>query len=484
MPDSRWAAALFACAFLSRLMAYLGCAIFGTDGCHYLLMADWMREGRFHDALQVAYHPLYPLLIAAGRSLGGTSEQVAGHLSILLGSAALVPLFLSVRGVFGRPAAVLTSLLYAFSPYLTELQSEVMTEGTYFFFFFSSMWLTGRLMEAPSPARSIVLGAAAASAFLTRPEGLLPVVLSILWPLAALGRVRKDVARRLAGVALTVATITLLLSPYLLWVKAERGHWALSVRPSAMAAEKGVGLADEPSDRSEEMQLPLLRIYLNGMYRASLYGVLIPFYLIGFASLKEVGLGRAAWYLSFPLGHLGGMLAALRTATFMSERYLLSGMALLAAVAAWGMVIAMRASARRWPESRLRPVLCCTGILLLAIVPATRCLKVRRQECRSYPLAAQAILATGARPRAMTGVEQVAYYCGSRSYYTPRDRKGLVERQRQQPMDYFVYSDKDLRGRPEYVAMLRSLEWLDPAVVVSGPPGSWKVYIHRARQVP
>src|SRR5579872_1201012 len=103
MSDTRWAALLFAAAFLSRVVAALGTAMFGTDGCHYLLMADWMREGRFHDALLIAYHPLYPLLIAATRSLCASTEQAGNVVSILLGSAATLPLFHCAKTAFGRP---------------------------------------------------------------------------------------------------------------------------------------------------------------------------------------------------------------------------------------------------------------------------------------------------------------------------------------------------------------------------------------------
>jgi len=485
MSDRRWAFALVAAALLLRWVAYLGSGIFGTDGCHYLLMADWIRAGRMQSALEIAYHPMYPLLIAAGRSVGGSSEQVASIVSILLGSAALIPLFLSVRRVFGLPAAVLTSLFYALSPAMAEVQSEVMTEGTYFFFFFSSMWLTGRVLEAPSLARAAVLGAAAGAAFLTRPEGLLPVVLALAWPLGALLRERTQRGRRIAGVLATAAVLALVVSPYLLWVRSERGGWALSARPSVIVAQKSIGGGgDEPEDHASVGRAGLLRIYLNGIFRGSLYGALLPFYVLGFAGLKEVGFGRAAWFLSFPLGQLGGLLMALRTATFMSERYLLGGMALLTAVASWGMVLALRALARRRPTSPLRPALCSVAILVLAVLPAARCLKLRRQECRSYPLAAQAILSTGARPKAMSGLEQVAYYCGSRSYYTPKEAQGLLEMQRRQPMDYYVYSDKDVLGRPEYVAMLRAQDWLEPPVEVVGPPGTWKVYFQHARRVP
>ena len=115
-------------------------------------MADWMAAGRFHDALSLAYHPLYPLLVAAARPLAGGTEAAAGLVSTILGAAATAPLFLAARAIFGRPAAFFVALLYAFTPDLVELQSEPMTEGAYMFFLFSSLWLTWRMMESPSLA--------------------------------------------------------------------------------------------------------------------------------------------------------------------------------------------------------------------------------------------------------------------------------------------------------------------------------------------
>jgi Dolichyl-phosphate-mannose-protein mannosyltransferase len=376
---------------------------------------------------------------------------------------------------------VLATLLYAFSPALVEVQSDVMTEGTFIFFLFSSMWLTWRMMERPSPERGIILGAAAAGAFLTRPEGLLALVLSVALPLGDVLVRRRDVGRALGGIGLTVVTMLLLLSPYLFWVKAERGRWALSVRPAAITAERAVGAGEEPdSSVRPEDRARFYRIYLLSMFRLSLYGLLIPFFLLGLGELRKVPWRSSVFYLSFPLGQLGGIALALRTATFMSERYILAGMALLWAVAAFGMVALIRAAARTWPESRIRPALCGAAILLL-LLPVLKAFKVRRTECLSYPGAAQWILAHGPRPTAMTGLEQVAYYCGSRSYYAPREKGALLAMLDRQRLDYFVYSDKDVRNDPDYVAMLRSLDRLAPPVEIPGPPGTWTVYVQRVK---
>jgi hypothetical protein len=483
MSDSRWMGLLFAAAFLARLVACLGAAIFGSDSCHYLLMADWMREGRFHDALLIAYHPMYPLLIAAVRAFCPSTVIAGNAVSIVLGSAATLPLFLSARAAFGRPAAVIAALLYALQPAIVEVQSDVMTEGTFMFFLFGSMWLTWRMMEEPSLPRAALLGASAAAAFLTRPEGLLAIALTTAWPVVELLRRRREVGLRLGGVAVTVLVMGLMLSPFLLWVKAERGRWGLSIRPSAISAEQSVGIRDpETPAESGDGKGRLLKIYAVSLFRLSLYGALVPFYVLGALRLRRLEFRKSLFYLSFPIGHLVGLLYALRVHTFMSERYLMPGTALLGGVAALGIVTLNPGVLKSAGASKLQPVLGAALLLLLVAVPFARCLKLRRRECLSYPGAAQWILAQGSRPPAVIGLEQVSYYCGSRSYYSPDSREGMLRFLGGQPVDYVVYSDKDVERRPEYVRMLGSLEALEPAITYQGPPGTWKVYIHRTRR--
>jgi 4-amino-4-deoxy-L-arabinose transferase-like glycosyltransferase len=482
MSDSRWTALLLASAFLVRLVAAMGSAIFGTDSCHYLLMADWMREGRMQEALAIAYHPGYPLLIAVMRTCSGTTEQAGTAVSVILGAAAVVPLFHLVRSVFSRPAGVLAALIYAFHPILIDVQSDVMTEGAFLFFLFGSMWLTWKVMEEPALARGAVLGAAAAAAFLTRPEGMLAVVLAVAWPAVEAIRRRTSLGLRVGGLGLTVAVAALLLFPYLVWVKAERGHWALSPKASVMSAEKAAGLGEETGEGSDHSgRARLYRIYAVSLFHQSYYGLLVPFTVIGLLGLREVGARRAIFYLSFPLGHLGGILFALRSHNFMSERYLLAGTLLLGGLAAHGMTLTLRAAAARWPESPLRPALASALLFLLVAVPAVRALKVRRTEYLGFPVAARGILERDPRPGTVAGIEQVSYLCGSRSYYTPPTREGMEKFLVDKQLRYIVYSDRDLEKRPEYVGMLRTWERLEAPREYSGPPGAWKVYVQRVR---
>lgn len=473
--DRRLAALLFGAAFLARLVACLGTAIFGTDGGHFLLMADWMAAGRFHDALSIAYHPLYPLLIAVAAPVAGGTEAAGSAVSVLLGSAAIVPLFLTVRAFFGRPPAFFVALLYAFSPALIDYQSEPMTEGTYMFFLFSSLWLTWRMSEEPSLERGAVLGAAAAATFLVRPEGLLAVAMALGWPL-----LRRDRwMQRGGGVLVSLAVIVLLAAPYLLWVKEERGRWGLSVRPSAISAEKAV--SEEEARQDPAAKSRLYGKYFNSMLQQTGYGVLIPFHLLGLASLRGVGLRRALFYLSWPAGLLGGPLFVLRSHDFMSERYLLAGMTLLNAIAALGLTAAIAWLARRAPESKWKPA-ALVFLLLVAVLPGAAALRLRRQELRSARTAAVWIRAQGPPPRAMSGpLAQVAYLAGTRSIYSGLTPDALRDQIRAREVDLYAYTEKDVERRPEYIAMLRSCDLLQPPVEIQGPPGTVKVYLQRVR---
>ncbi|MBI3854700.1 MAG: glycosyltransferase family 39 protein [Planctomycetes bacterium] len=474
MADSRLAALLAGAAFLARLVACLGTAIFGTDGGNLLLMADWMRAGRFHDALSLSYHPLYPLLVAVAGPLAGGTESAGAAVSVLLGAAAAFPLFLTVRDIFGRPAAFFTTLLYAFSPAILEVQSEAMTEGAYMFFLFSSLRLAWKMREQPSLERGAVLGACASAAFLARPEGLLAVTLAVAWPLSG----RDSTAKRASGALVTLAVALLLASPYLLWVKAERGRWALSLRASARSAERALAGDESASEQEAGAKSRLYGIYVHSMFRMTAMGLLIPFHLLGLASLKRIGWRNGLFYFSWPLGLLGGTLFVLRAHDFMSGRYLLAGMTLLNALAALGMTRALEFAAER----KLRPALGLAVLLAVAVLPGLGMFRLRRHELQSARSAADWIRSQGPPPAGISGpVSQVAYLAGCRSIYSGLTEAALREQIGSREVEYYVYSEKDVQRRPAYIALLRSCDLLQAPVAVAGPPGTLQMYVQRVR---
>jgi 4-amino-4-deoxy-L-arabinose transferase-like glycosyltransferase len=384
-----------------------------------------------------------------------------------------------VLAVFHRPAAVFTVLLYAFQPAIVEVQSDVMTEAAFMFFLLSAQWLIWRVLEEPSAVRGALLGAAAAGAYLTRPEGILAIALAAGWPLLLLFRPGRRGAR-LAGLAATLAVFILAASPYLYWVKSVRGHWALSPRQSAksLESELGLGQTREP-DASDKPPAYYYGIFGKSVLRLTVYGLWIPFAALGIRSVKGF---RSRFYFSLPLAHLAAILYTLRTHPFMSDRYIMVPMTLLGALAGCGLASVCGALARKYPEARWGPAACGALVFVVAVLPTMRILQARRVDCLSYPVAAAKILEQGSKPRGMSGpVEQVAYLCGARSYYSGQTHEGIRRQVDDDHVEYYVYSERDLNSRKDYIRMLQTCPALQAPVEVKGPPGTLTVYYQRSK---
>ncbi|HLY12562.1 MAG TPA: glycosyltransferase family 39 protein [Planctomycetota bacterium] len=484
-PEARLVALLFLTAALVRLVSWMGLAMFGPDGSVYLTMADLMREGRFQEALSMAYHPLYPLLVAA-TGMATSGSVLAGHLvSILLGASAVVPLFKIAQEFFGRPAAFVTGLFYSFHSPLVEVQTDVMTDATFLFFFLSAVWLTWRLSVDPTLEGAVTLGITAAAAFLTRPEGLLSIALAVGWPLLCLAWRRAAALRSLGSIALAAGVVLLLIMPYLFWVKADRGHWAFSVRPSALSAERSAGITDERTRRIYADSKPdpqLYRRYGASLLRLNLYGLLFPFHLLGLARFRHADRARQAFYALCVIGYMGGVAWTLRKHNAMSDRYLMPAMVLLSALAGLGIVRAARLLGERIATEAWRPAAGGALIAALTVAPGLLFLGTRNQQQVSFPIAASWIRSQGGENRPISStVPQVNYLAGRRFLPLPNTREEVRRQIVEERAQFFLYSERDVRSRTPDVRMLVACEWLEAPIEAAGPPGTEKLFLQRVK---
>jgi len=481
LSDGRLAGLLFLGAFLVRVVTYLGTAIFGTDSGQFLFMVDRMSEGRFHEALSVTYHPLFPLLTAIGTPLLGNAERAGFWISMVLGSAAAIPLFLTVRTIFGQPAGFITVLIYAFLPYSVEGHADVMSEGTFVFFFFSTAWLVWRVMEEPGLDRAALAGMAAVAAYLTRPEGILAMVLAVGWPLLETLRRRERLALRLGGVAVTLLVMLIVAMPFLLWVKSFKGHWAISGKWSVEQAGRAFEVAGATGAGSPG-GLNRYVDFARSMLRLQ-YFVGVPLYFVGLLGLRGLRWRGGLYYFSFPCGYLAGLLWGLKTHPWMSHRYLLPAMQMLAVLAALGLILVIRLMARRWPGRRWQYA--AVGLMALVSVGAsTRVYGTHRTDAVALREAAEWIRRqdSSVGPVATTQ-DQVAYLSGGTTLWFPPTWEDFLSLLGNRPPEYVVYTSKDLGRKPPYVDRLKECDRLEPAVTFPNPSrkGVWTVYVHRVR---
>lgn len=477
MSDVRLATVLFGVAFLTRFVAYLGTFIFGTDGGQFLFMADRMGEARFHEALSVSYHPMYPLLVSAARPFVGDTEAAGFWVSMVLGAGAVVPLFLMVRAIFGRPAGFLTGLLFAFHPFTVELHADVMTEGTFVFFLFWALWQGWKVLRNPSVEGALLASVGAAAAFLTRGEGLAALVGIPVWQGIEFLRRRDRRGTRLAGIGLGIAASGLLVFPFLLWVRSvhPEKRWALSAKWSVLRAteaspgSEGPFPEESPTRRRGLLANRYVRVASSAVRQ--MYVVGIPFYLLGLWGLRRTTASvlGTLFYFSFPVLHLGGLLWGLRNVPYMSYRYVVPPMNLLAVLAALGLIQAVRFLAGRLPERRWIPA---AGLLVMVVtvLPGLRSFGIHRKEVRVAREAALWIRSQGGPGRGVCStLDPVGYLSGTRNRWFPETYEGLLQDLGDGRVDFLVYTDRDREaGRPSYLARLEECDRLEPPVKIAG----------------
>lgn len=427
--DDRWTLGGILLVVLAvRLMVWAGTYAIGTDSAAFLRMAELIREGEWHEALRTYYHPGYPAAVALFSHVTGDFERAGFLVSILSGSIAVLPLFLLARDLFGRPAALVTVLLYAAHFTLVELHVDVMTEGLYFAAFFGAIWMGRRFLDSNRLPWAIGAGVLSAGAFLVRHEGLIAVCGLVSWFLfEAIRRKDRSSGALCLGAVFAGGAFLIASMPFLVWVRGEMGQWVTTAKGS------GTGL----------------RLLLEGEfvpYGGRLIVKAIDDFaevLCRFVLLVPLGAGLAlAWrqerwrrlYLaSWPAAYLLGLLYMMQGVGHVSYRYLTPAFCLLLPFLSWGLLRLLD----RIPD-RMRPRAVMSAALALGLLVGHQCFNVRRWDDVPLVRAGEWIRAQSAgRPRILTTRDKVAWYARGDLRPAPRSLEDALS------CDFVVFAERE-----------------------------------------
>jgi hypothetical protein len=177
--------------------------VFGDELIYWQLSRSlaWFGEFSFRSNPAPRYGVVYPALLTIPQRLGDDQTSayvIAQGLNILLFSLTAIPVYLIAARVLTRRYALFAALLAVVLPSCIYT-STIMTENAFYPLFCTCALLMIRALEHPSPARQLLVGAAAAVTFLVRAQGvfLLPSYLlaAILLALTA-GRDHRTAALR------------------------------------------------------------------------------------------------------------------------------------------------------------------------------------------------------------------------------------------------------------------------------------------------
>lgn len=244
-PAGRRAAALVALALAVRLVLVFTTVVIETDGPVYIGVAKLYAAGEYRKALADAYHPLFPVLVAAAHGLVGDWERAGQLPGAVLAALAILPIYFVGVRAFGGPVALAGALLYALAPYPARLSASVLTTGTYLTCMSYALWFGTIATLDHRPRWMFPAALAAGLGYLTHPGGLVLFValgagLIVQWVLdvgrSGTGGVRAYRATLGSGLLL-LAAFAVTAAPYILWIRASTGHWNISRKVTAAEIE-------------------------------------------------------------------------------------------------------------------------------------------------------------------------------------------------------------------------------------------------------
>jgi 4-amino-4-deoxy-L-arabinose transferase-like glycosyltransferase len=416
-----------------RLLAMAGTYTFGTDSAAFLRMAEQMREGAWHEALETYYHPGYPAAVALFSHLTGDFEWAGYLVSMLFGSLAAIPLYLLARDAVGRSAALIAVTLYAFHYALVDLHTDVMTEGLYYAALFGAIWLGRAFLDSRRLLWAMGAGVAASVAYLTRNEGVIAIAgLSCWFLFEAVRRRDRSSGALVMGTVLAGACFLICSMPYLNWVRGELGEWGLSPKGSARAATGAIG------GESIRHRWGLTNKLLYHFARLHFHILLVPL-VVGLALAWKESVWKRLYLVSWPVVYLLAVGTFMHRIGYVSYRYIIPSFCLLLPFLALGL---LKLVSRMRPPARAKAAVALT--LVATLVVGFKVFDIHRYEDLSLVRAGEWIRTDAKRrPLIMTTRDKVVWYAKGTMKHNLEAFKDA------QKVDYVVFGEDD-QDRPEW----------------------------------
>jgi len=301
-------------AFAAALLGWLAARteVMYADGLRYIAGAQAAERGDWKATIMRAVdHPIYPLAVAGAHKalVGGERPQdwqtAAQAVSVAAGVLLVIPLYLVALELYGPAVAWLACLLTYMVPVTGHVLADVLAEGVFLLFWTWGCWFALRFFRHGSTAWLPPTLAAAALAYMTRPEGLLlPAALAAtLCLMIVRPSIRFSRPVWLRATALVVVGPLLLVGPYVA-LKGGIGTkpavarlFGLAPKSSAMAVER-----ERPLD-PDQSAVKAFATSCRGMFRAVQGAVTTPLLIMAGLGLllrspdHDPGRARGRWFV-------------------------------------------------------------------------------------------------------------------------------------------------------------------------------------------
>jgi 4-amino-4-deoxy-L-arabinose transferase-like glycosyltransferase len=242
-------AALVLLAAAARLVAASQQRVVWGDEPFYLWIGRSLLDGQgyqFFGISGVHFAPLYPILAALAAKLAalfgaqGTHALMAGSnaLHVLFGALLVIPTWGIGRRLAGEAAGLAAAAVVALYPALVvgPLLWGTMSEPTYLLFVALAWWALVVVAQEGGRRAWLLAGVSLALAYVTRTEALVllmvglaaAVLIRALLPVDAAASRLRGLRRDVINAALALMVFAVGISPYVLAMRVETGHWQIA----------------------------------------------------------------------------------------------------------------------------------------------------------------------------------------------------------------------------------------------------------------
>ena len=180
-----------------------------TDSITYLRAVEAIEHGDLQRAFDEAGLNTYPVILVAFRRLGIDWASGGKWLSVLMATAAVLPLFGWIRRQFDDQVAIVACLAYAVHGKLMAVSVLAIRDATFWFLFTLTLYLLWRAVTEVRLGLFLATGLAWTLAAHTRTEGWLLTIPVGLWSIFRLPAIRGRRLRLVLGTALCMAMVPL-----------------------------------------------------------------------------------------------------------------------------------------------------------------------------------------------------------------------------------------------------------------------------------
>jgi 4-amino-4-deoxy-L-arabinose transferase-like glycosyltransferase len=296
-------------ALALRIYTFPIARVIAADGISYVNIARSIFRGEGFSGT-VHYPPVFPLLIGLMNVLVGDDELAGKLVSMVMGTALVVPVYLLAKTLFSRQTAVVAALLVALSPALAKLSSEVLTQSTYLTLVLTALFCLWRSVELLQRRWGIAAGLLFGAAYLTRPEAIIILVATLLLFFVVPIVARNCAKRHLTVLCFVLGAFLVLAAPYILLLHDLNGAWQLSGKSSVTLADSLGWYLDRPDMKREPSfagigYMDVIRKYPDFIWKNSAHNIkalwdeTLPVYIWLLMLLGMVaGTARAGWLRS------------------------------------------------------------------------------------------------------------------------------------------------------------------------------------------